>query len=41
MMVAKLRTAPGVSSSDALTDLHLHLEHKVLDLERVAETRDL
>ena len=34
------RTAPDAFSSDALTNLHLHLEHKV-DLERVAEIRDL
>ncbi len=35
------RTAPDAFSSDALANLHLHLEHKVDDLERVAEIRDL
>lgn len=39
MMLAN-RTAPDVSSPDALADLHLHLEHKV-NLERIAENRDL
>ncbi len=34
------RTTPDVFSSDALTTLHLHLEHKV-GLDRVVEIRDL
>ena len=34
------RTAPDVVSSDALANLHLHLEHKI-DLERIAEIREL